>query len=94
MTNAPGAGGVRLKTLRACSRPDLAESAPRRPAAATMFYLRRDNFGFAAPQGSVAIVEVDALPAGDRSLVIARHGEQVYARRLLRSAADSRGANS
>jgi hypothetical protein len=52
MTNAPGAGGVRLKTLRACSRPDLAESAPRRLAAATMFYLRRDNFGFAAPQGS------------------------------------------
>jgi hypothetical protein len=53
-------------------------------ASKALFYLRRDNFGFAAPQGSVAIVKADALPAGDRSLVIARHGGEVYARRLLR----------
>ena len=49
-----------------------------------MFYLRRDNFGFAAPQGSLAIAETIPAPVGDRRLVIARTGESVLARRLLR----------
>jgi hypothetical protein len=47
--------------------------------------LRRHNFGFAAPQGSLAIVEALPGPVFDRRLVIARHGEAVFARRLLRS---------
>ncbi|MPY72387.1 MAG: hypothetical protein GEU92_20235 [Alphaproteobacteria bacterium] len=49
------------------------------------YYLRRDNFGFAAPKGTVAIVEAEPLPVADRRLVIARHGQDTYARRLLRS---------
>lgn len=53
---------------------------------AVAFYLRRPNFGFAAPQGSLAIVEAIPGPAVDRSLVIARIGNAVYARRLVRSA--------
>lgn len=48
------------------------------------FYLRRPNFGFAAPQGSIAIVEATPGPVADRRLVIARHGESVFARRLVR----------
>jgi len=48
------------------------------------FYLRRPNFGFAAPIGSLAIVEAVPGPAADRQLVIARHGSAVYARRLVR----------
>jgi hypothetical protein len=50
-----------------------------------VFYLRRQNFGFAAPQGSLAIVEALPGPVLDRRLVIARHGESIFARRLLRS---------
>jgi hypothetical protein len=50
----------------------------------TLFYLRRDNFGFAALQGSVAIVKSESSLAGDRSLVIARDGAKVYARRVMR----------
>lgn len=49
------------------------------------FYLRRDNFGFAAPQGAIAIVESDPAPVDDRRLVVARREQAVYARRLLRS---------
>lgn len=49
------------------------------------FYLRRPNFGFAAPVGSLALVEAVPGPAADRRLVIARHGTAVYARRLVRS---------
>ncbi|MCB5173720.1 hypothetical protein [Microvirga lenta] len=49
-----------------------------------VFYLRRDNFGFAAPTGALAIVESIPGPAADRRLVIARHADNVYARRLLR----------
>jgi hypothetical protein len=49
------------------------------------FYLRRPNFGFAAPQGALAIVEALPGPVLDRRLVIARHGKAVYARRVLRS---------
>lgn len=48
------------------------------------YYLRRPNFGFAAPVGSLAIVEAVPGPAEDRLLVIARHGNATYARRLVR----------
>jgi energy-coupling factor transporter ATP-binding protein EcfA2 len=49
------------------------------------YYLRRHNFGFAAPAGSLAIVEAAPGPAADRLLVIARHGSATYARRLVRA---------
>jgi len=48
------------------------------------FFLRRPNFGFAAPDGSLAIVDVVPGPVPDRGLVIARHRNAVYARRLVR----------
>lgn len=48
------------------------------------YYLRRPNFGFAAPQGSLALVEAVPGPAADRRLVVARHENSVYARRLVR----------
>jgi hypothetical protein len=48
------------------------------------YYLRRPNFGFAAPVGSLAIVRAVPEPAADRRLVIARHGDVIYARRLVR----------
>ena len=41
--------------------------------------------GFAIPSGSVAIVDVEPYPGRDQNLVIARHGGQVFARRLIRS---------
>jgi hypothetical protein len=50
------------------------------------FYLRRPNFGFAAPVGTLALVEAVPGPAADRRLVIARHGNSVYARRVVRGA--------
>jgi len=50
-----------------------------------VFYLRRNNFGFSAPEGSLAIVEAFSDTVADRRLVIARHGETLYARRFLRS---------
>ncbi len=50
------------------------------------FYLRRDNFGFSAPKGSLAIVDAIPTAVNDRGLVIARHGGNTYARRFLRSA--------
>jgi hypothetical protein len=51
---------------------------------AAAYYLRRSNFGFAAPVGSLAIVEAVPGPVADRRLVIARHGNAVYARRFVR----------
>lgn len=53
---------------------------------AVAFYLRRDNFGFAAPAGAIALAEAVPGPVGDRRLVVARHGNSIYARRLLRGA--------
>lgn len=50
-----------------------------------LFYLRRDNFGFAAPAGALAIVEAEPGPIADRRLVIARTAKAVYARRLVRA---------
>jgi len=48
------------------------------------YLLRRPNFGFAAPAGSIAIVDAAPGPAADRELVIARSASTVYARRLVR----------
>jgi hypothetical protein len=50
------------------------------------YYLRRENFGFAAPLGAVALVEAVPGPTGDRRLAIARQGDKVYARRFLKGA--------
>lgn len=50
----------------------------------SLFHIRHDTMGFAVPAGSVAIVESEPSTARDHSLVVARRGEQVYARRLLR----------
>ncbi|SNS40780.1 AAA domain-containing protein [Granulicella rosea] len=50
------------------------------------FVLRRPNFGFAAPIGSIALVEAIDGPAADRRLVIARVANAIYARRLIRGA--------
>jgi hypothetical protein len=58
---------------------------PQLLAGKCIFYLRRPNFGFAAPQGALAIVEALPGPVLDRRLVIARHRNVVYARRFLRS---------
>ncbi len=54
-----------------------------------LFYLRNDMFGFSAPAGSIAVVEIDGAPARDQNLVIARHMKKYLARRLLRNSADS-----
>lgn len=48
------------------------------------FLLRSSNLGFAGPASSVAIVEAEASQIEDRRLVIARRGNDVFARRLLR----------
>ena len=48
------------------------------------FYLRRPNFGFAAPQGAIAIVEAEASPVANGRLVIARRNGATLARRVLR----------
>jgi hypothetical protein len=58
-------------------------------SSAAIYYLRRSNFGFAAPLGSLAVVEAMPAPGRDRSLVIARHESATYARRLVRSATSS-----
>lgn len=48
------------------------------------FYIRSNTLGFAGPQGSVAIVEIEASAPTDRQIVIARMGKDVFARRLLK----------
>ena len=48
------------------------------------FLLRAGNLGFAGPATSVAIIEAIPSNVEDRSLVIARRNNEVYARRLLR----------
>ena len=50
------------------------------------FYVKNENLGFAAPAGSLVVVECDPKPGNDRNLVIALRGESIYARRLLRAA--------
>ncbi|WP_321472154.1 AAA family ATPase [uncultured Paludibaculum sp.] len=49
------------------------------------FYLKNDNLGFAAPSGSIVVVEREPKPGNDRNLVIALTETKTYARRLLRS---------
>lgn len=51
-----------------------------------LFYLRRNHFGFAAPEGALALVETEPGPVADRRLVIAMHQGRILARRLLRPA--------
>lgn len=53
------------------------------------YLLRRPNFGFAAPTGSLAIAEAAPGIAADRRLVIARHRDATYARRLVRGSDSS-----
>jgi predicted ATPase len=48
------------------------------------FYVKNENLGFAAPAGSLVVVECDPKPGNDRNLVIAVRGDSIYARRLLR----------
>lgn len=50
----------------------------------SLFYVKNDYFGFSAPSGSTAIVEIDGNPPKDQSLVIAIYKDKVLARRLLR----------
>lgn len=93
---------MRPPTLQVVICPDLAAFTTHQPTGGSQeelepldpkvfegkaaFYLRRDNFGFAAPQGSLAIVDTTPTAVKDRRLVIARHGGMIYARRFLRSA--------
>jgi len=48
------------------------------------FLLLRQNFGFAAPEGAIALVETVDGPVADRRLVIARTTDRVFARRVVR----------
>jgi hypothetical protein len=50
----------------------------------SLFLVRNDNLGFAAPAGSLAIVESQSKLGNDRNLVIARYDGSTLARRLLR----------
>lgn len=54
-----------------------------------LFYVRNDMFGFSAPAGSIAIVEINGEPAKDQNLVIAKHNKKYLARRLLRDSENS-----
>jgi AAA domain len=55
-----------------------------------LFYVRNDMFGFSAPAGSIAIVEINGEPPKDQNLVIAKHNKKYLARRLLRDGDDSK----
>jgi hypothetical protein len=50
----------------------------------SLFYVRADNLGFSLPSGCIAIVESEPYEGKDHNLVIARHGENILARRLFR----------
>jgi len=54
-----------------------------------LFYIRNNMFGFSAPAGSVAIVEINGEPPRDQNLVIAKYKKKYLARRLLREKPDS-----
>jgi hypothetical protein len=58
----------------------------------SLFYLKNDNMGFAAPATSIVVVESEPKPGNDRNLVIALHRNEVLARRLLRPQGDGRSA--
>lgn len=49
-----------------------------------IYVINTHNFGFSAPIGCRAIVDLGSENVPDKSLVIALHREKVYARRLLR----------
>ena len=50
-----------------------------------LYYIRGDTLGFAISSGSVAIVDAEPYPGRDQNMVIARHSNQVFARRLVKS---------
>ena len=50
-----------------------------------LYYLNCDHLGFAAPRGSRAIVDLDSDNIDSNRLVVALHGDDAYARRLLRN---------
>jgi len=55
----------------------------------SLFYLKNENMGFAAPATSIVVVESEPKPGNDRNLVIAMHKGEVLARRLLRPQGDT-----
>ena len=55
----------------------------------SLFYLKNENMGFAAPATSIVVVESEPKPGNDRNLVIAIHKGEVLARRLLRPQGDT-----
>src|SRR5260221_4370585 len=55
----------------------------------SLFYLKNENMGFAAPATSIVVVESEPKPGNDRNLVIAMHRGEVLARRLLRPQGDT-----
>jgi hypothetical protein len=67
------------------SQAQVEELDPQLFANKAYFLLRRPNFGFAAPQGAIAIVEAEAAPVANGRLVIARQDGPTRARRVLRS---------
>jgi hypothetical protein len=56
----------------------------------SLFYLKNENMGFAAPASSVVVVESEPKPGNDRNLVIAIHRGETLARRLLRPQGEAR----
>lgn len=50
-----------------------------------LFHIRASTLGFSLPSGAIAIVEALPSEGHDRNLVIARKGDLVLARRLLRA---------
>ncbi len=55
----------------------------------SLFYLRNENLGFAAPATSIVVVESEPKPGHDRNLVIVLHRGDVLARRLFRPQGDA-----
>ena len=54
-----------------------------------LFYVRNDMFGFSAPAGSIAIVEMESETLSDQNLVIAKFRNRYLARRLLKDTVES-----
>lgn len=50
----------------------------------TLFYIRRNNLGFAVPDGCIAIAESNSYDGKDHNLVIARQKSHFLARRLFK----------
>jgi len=50
-----------------------------------LYYVRGETLGFAAPSGSVIIVECEPYSGKDQNLVLAKFGDAVFARRMFAS---------